>query len=111
MAEGPHGRGLVACISSMRIHPDTAHTEPFPGRTSMIVEPIRFELFDGESVITADSWYRVSGPVPFGIPGETRPILIDGTYAHRRADLRVGQDTVAVFLHNEFHDGSYDRRK
>ncbi len=97
--------------ATAHILPDTAGTEPFPHRESMVVEPISFEMFDGESVITASTWYRVSGPVPFGIPGETRPMLVDGTYDHRRANLVLGQDTVPVFLQNEFLDGSYDHQK
>ena len=97
--------------ATAHILPDTAYTEPFPHRESMVVEPVSFELFDGESVITANTWYRVSGPVPFGIPGETRPTLIDGTYDHRRADLVLEQDTVPLFLQNEFIDGSYGHRK
>ncbi len=97
--------------ATVHILPDTAYTEPFPHRESMVVEPISFELFDGESVITANTWYRVSGPVPFGIPGETRPTLIDGTYDHRRADLVLERDTVPLFLQNEFIDGTYDHQK
>jgi len=120
IATGTDSRGRTRVIitpgtdlagATAHILPDTAHTEPFPDRTSMIVEPIRFELFDGDSVITAESWYRVSGPVPFGIPGETRPMLVDGTYDHRRTDLVLGQDTVPVFLQNDFTDGSYDHQK
>ncbi|MFO8028495.1 MAG: redoxin domain-containing protein [Cyclonatronaceae bacterium] len=120
IATGTDSRGQTRVIitpgtdlsgATAHILPDTAVTEPFPDRASMVVEPIRFELFDGDSVITAESWYRVSGPVPFGIPGETTPTLIHGTYAHRRADLHLGQDTVFVFLQNEFLDGSYDHQK
>jgi peroxiredoxin len=120
IATGTDSRGRTRVIirsgtdltgASAHMLPDTADTEPFPHRESMVVEPISFELFDGEAVITANTWYRVSGPVPFGIPGETRPLLVDGTYDHRRADLVLGQDTVPVFLQNEFLDGSYDHQK
>ncbi len=120
IATGTDSRGRTRVIiapgtdlagATAHILPDTAVTEPFPDRASMVVEPIRFELFDGDSVITAESWYRVSGPVPFGIPGETRPTLVDGIWDHRRADLHLGQDTVPVFLQNDFIDGSYDHRK
>ena len=97
--------------ATAHILPDTADTQTFPHFESMVVEPIHFELFDGESVITVSSWYRVSGPVPFGIPGESAPMLIDGTYSHRRADLVPGLDNVPVFLQNEFIDGSYDYQK
>lgn len=120
IATGTDSRGQTRVIitsgtdlggATAHILPDTAVTEPFPDRASMVVEPIRFELFDGDSVITVESWYRVSGPVPFGIPGETAPTLIHGTYAHHRADLHQGQDTVPVFLQNEFLDGSFDHQK
>ena len=120
IATGTDSRGRTRVIiapgtdlagATAHILPDTAVTEPFPDRASMVVVPIRFELFDGDSVVTAESWYRVSGPVPFGIPGETRPTLVDGIWDHRRADLHLGQDTVPVFLQNDFIDGSYDHRK
>ncbi|MFO8030461.1 MAG: redoxin domain-containing protein [Cyclonatronaceae bacterium] len=87
--------------------PDPSTGNPRRDRETMVVRPIRFQLFDGGEIINVTDWYRVSGPVPFGSMEDDRPVLVIGSYSHRQGQLSLPDRQIHFYLQNRFTTGAY----
>lgn len=105
---GSDGRAVIDISGTGSVPlPDPSTGNPRHDRETMVVRPIRFELFDGERIITVTDWYRISGPIPFGSLEEDRPTLIIGTYSHRRGRLSLKNRDISFYLNNRFTSGAF----
>ncbi len=105
---GADGRTVIDISGAKPVPlPDPSTGNPRRDRETMVVRPIRYELFDGKEIIQAADWYRVSGPVPFGSLEDNRPTLAIGTYSHRRGRLSLADRDVLFYLNNRFTTGTF----
>ncbi len=105
---GPDGRAIIDISGTKPVSlPDPSEGNPRRDRETMVVQPIQFELFDGEMIVQVTDWYRVSGPVPFGSLDDDRPTLVIGTYSHRRTRLSLENRDVYFYMNNRFTAGAF----
>ena len=105
---GSDGRTIIDISNTKPVPlPDPSAGNPRRDREAMVVQPIQFELFDGEKIITVNDWYRASGPIPFGSLDDDRPTLVIGTYSHRRGHLSLENRDVHFYLNNRFTAGVF----
>jgi peroxiredoxin len=105
---GKDGRAVIDISGTEQVLlPDPATGNPRRDRETMVVRPVRFELFDGEQIIQVTDWYRASGPIPFGSLLYDQPTLVIGTYSHRRGRLPLENRNVHFYMNNRFTAGAY----
>lgn len=107
---GADGRAVIDLTGAeSRPLPDPSTGNPRRDRETMVVRPVRFDLFEEGDIINVMDWYRVSGPVPFGSMEDDRPVLVIGSYSHRQGQISLPDRQVRFYLQNRFTTGSYTR--